>query len=78
MFIPNFPTMDQASRYAEIHTPLKTAMEFYHEIDRKVYGQKAYEAAAMCWQHSNNGDQTAALKSMRALSWALPPSCFGR
>lgn len=78
MFIPTFPTMEQAVRYAEIHTPLKTVMDHPAFISIPQYGNKAYIAATDCWEGAKNGDQAKMLKAMRTLSWALPPSCFGR
>lgn len=77
MFIPTFPTMEQATRYAEIHTPLKRAMEAHDHLPIQ-YGAKAAVAGLECFSAANSGDQAKLLKSMRALSWALPPNCFGR
>ena len=80
MFIPTFPTMDQAVRYAEIHTPLKTCLEGHISAGEysRAYGPKACALVTDGWLAANEGDQAKLLKSMLALSWALPPSCFGR
>lgn len=75
--IPTFPTIEVASRYAEVHQPLKAALEDF--ANRDAYGQfgeASKKEAMLCWEAASKGDQLTMLRHQRALSRVLPAHLF--
>lgn len=77
IYVPTFPTIEAASRYAEFNTPLKTALENFANRDAySQYGEAAKKEAMLCWEAASSGDELTMLRHQKALSRALPSHLF--
>lgn len=77
IYIPSFPTVEVAGRYAELNKPLQKALEdFANRDDYAQYGEAARREAMLCWECASNGDEAGMLKHQKALSRLLPMSVF--
>lgn len=77
IFVPSFPTVEAASRYAEIHQPFKKATEdFANRDDYSQYGEAAKREAMLCWESCVSGNIPAMVKHQKTLSRVLPNNLF--
>lgn len=77
IFVPTFPTVEAAGRYAEFHKPLKTALEDFANRDAySQYGEASKKEAMLCWEAASRGDELTMLRHQKALSRVLPSNLF--
>lgn len=77
IYVPSFPTVEMASRYAEVHEPLKNALNDFANRDAYAqYGEPAKREAMLCWEAASKGDELTMLRHQKALSRVLPNSLF--
>lgn len=77
IFVPSFPTIDAAARYAEVYKPLENALtDFANRDAYSQYGEAAKKEAMLCWEACARGDEVAMWRHQKALSRVLPNNLF--